>query len=90
MLQGGIPDGLREHLKGGVSEVAVVNAKGHKFGFVRFRKSQWRFEVEFDGWCGWDGSRCAGGAGSERRRNSPKSSGNIFYCTFIKVVLRNI
>ena len=85
MLEGGIPDGLREHLKGGVSEVAVVNAKGHKFGFVRFR--QWRFEAKFDGRCGRDGCWCIGGAGRDRRRDSTKSSGNIFYCTFIEVVL---
>jgi len=33
MLEGRIPDGLHEQLEGGVLEVAVVNAKGHKFGF---------------------------------------------------------
>jgi len=52
MLEGRIPDSLREQLEGGVSEVAVVNSKGHKFGFQRFRRCQWRFEVVFDGGCG--------------------------------------
>jgi len=36
MLEGRIPDSLRKQLEGGVSEVAVVNSKSHKFGFQRF------------------------------------------------------
>jgi len=86
-LEGRIPDSLREQLEGGVSEVAVVNVKGHKFVFRRFRICQWRFEVVFDSGCGRDGCRCIGGARRERWRNGSKSSGNIFYCTFIEVVL---
>jgi len=83
MLGGRISDSLREQLEGGVSEVAVVNAKGYKFGFRRFRRCQWRFEVEFDAGCG---CRRIGGACRAKWRNGSKRSGNIFYCMFIGVV----
>ena len=90
MLEGRIPDGLCEHFEGGVPEVAVVNSKGYKIGLVRFRWRQWRFDVGFDRRCGRDRRWCIRRVGRERRCNGPKSCGNIFYRTFVEVVLRNV
>ena len=87
MLEGRIPDGLREHFKGRVSEVAVVNSKGDKIGLVRSRSRQWRFEVGFDRRRGRERCRCIGRVSRERRWNGPKCSGNIFYRTFVEVIL---
>lgn len=90
MLEGRIPDSLREHFQGGVSEVAVINSEGHKIGLVRFRRRRSWSEVGFDRRGGRDRCRCIGRVGRKRWWNGPKSSGNIFYCTFVQVVLRNV